>query len=114
MIVECMTVVACLKLLHKYDDHCSEYSTRPISRILNFDLIIIIIMLAKHVFWSIRLPGCLPSSLICVKIMTEVVTQSCRNVYHTIIMIIHSANLNKGCKGSFTMFTRHQIWYLAS
>ena len=25
-LVECMTVVACLKLFHKYNDHCSEYS----------------------------------------------------------------------------------------
>ena len=25
-LVECMTVVACLKLFHKYDDHCSEYT----------------------------------------------------------------------------------------
>ena len=26
MLLECMTVVACLKLSHKYNDHCSEYS----------------------------------------------------------------------------------------
>ena len=99
-----MTVVAWLKLFHKHNDHCSGYSNLCASiHSPYFDDI-------RHVLWSIRsmatrvfaLELWWICSLICVKIATEVVAQSCRTVYDTIILIIHGANLNRASTSSLS------------
>ena len=103
-LVESMTVIACLKLLYKHNDDCSEHS-------------IVCSSIHSPYFDDIDLPNtCYGSmatrvfalelwwiySLICVKIMTEVVVQSCRTVYDTIIIIIHSANSNRASNSSLS------------
>ena len=45
--------------------------------------------------------------------MTEVVAQSCRTVYDTIIMIIHSANLNRASACYFSCCGSAIRWCLS-